>query len=378
MNGTLPLFPDAAREDHAVRDDDDDDDEARAKRIVATLSAGLASSEEVFEAFAALDELDSNAVLAALRPWTGEASDLESLDDDLRRAHGFPLRRPRLRTRSIVRDADVLDLGPLAEEQLRLAGRSYDGRDLSAEDRLDGEVEDSFAGTLELHTLADAGAPDDAPARFEVYFFAGDAGAIFRAGTTEMIGGISYGAVEMKDRVLREAIALALAAGVTEPSPADVQAEPPAAAVEAPMAEERRAKKTVKKVAAKKVTAQEKAAVEKEAAPKRASPKKSSARHEAAPKKAAAKKVGAKAKKMFAKEEAAPKKAAVKKIAARKKTSAKEEAAVKKVAAKKPTSEKVPKRAASESAPTKKPLAKRTATKKTATRKTTRKREASS
>jgi hypothetical protein len=49
----------------------------------------------------------------------------------------------------------VLDLGPIAEEQLRIAGRTWDGLDLEPEERLDGEREDTFAGTLVLFTFGD-------------------------------------------------------------------------------------------------------------------------------------------------------------------------------------------------------------------------------
>jgi hypothetical protein len=363
MNGTLPLFPDGRAASNA--EGADESDEERAKRIVAALSGGLATSEEVFEAFAALDSLDSKAVIEALRPWTGEASDPESLDDELRRAHGFPPRRPRLRTRSIVRDADVLDLGDVAEEQLRLAGKSYDGRDLLAEERLDGEVEGSFAGTLEVHTLVDEGAPDDARdvPRFEVYFFAGDAGAIFRAGTTEIVGGISYGAVEMKDRVLREAITAALAAGIREPT----QKAPAAgrehvvdhaAEVEAASAQTTKVtttKASAKKASAKKATA-EKAPVKKATATKttaeKAPAKKASAKKTTAEKTPVKKATAAKA---------PVKKATVKKTTAKKATA--EKASAKKSAGTtKTTAEKAP----AKKAPAKKTTAKKTTAKKRA------------
>jgi hypothetical protein len=126
----------------------------RARAIVASLSAGEPSSEEVFAAFAELDALPPDTVRDALGSWVGPPPDPAELDDATRRAHGLPSRPLRLRTLEVVRDADVLDLGPVAEEQLRIAGKSWDGVDREPEERLDGEIEGSFAGTLERRVLA--------------------------------------------------------------------------------------------------------------------------------------------------------------------------------------------------------------------------------
>src|SRR5690606_31951985 len=109
----------------------------------------------------------------------------------------------RLRTAAVVKDADVLDLGPVAEEQLRLSGKSYDGVDLEPEERLDGEREDSFAGTLEHRSFLDE---DTGERCFDVLLFAGDSGVVFRAGTTEQVGAVAYGIVEMSDRRARAAL----------------------------------------------------------------------------------------------------------------------------------------------------------------------------
>lgn len=191
---------------------------AQASAIVADLAKGFHSSEEVFAAFESLDALDPDIVRAALLQWTGVSSDPDSLDDATRRAHGLPPRRLRLRTTRIVRDADLLDLGPVVEEQVRVAGRSYDGLDLSAEERLDGEREDvSFAGSLALRTLAD----EEAPNRplFDVLHLTDDAGLVFRAGTAEIVGTIAYGTVEIADRQAREAIQRAL----SEPPPPEAE-----------------------------------------------------------------------------------------------------------------------------------------------------------
>jgi hypothetical protein len=187
------------------------DPHVRAKAIVAFLRTGEPSSADVFEAFWQLDALPVDAVRDALAAWTGPLPDLDRLDSATRIAHGLPLRPLRLRTLSVTRDADVLDLGPVVEEQLRLAGKSWDGADLPPEERLDGEVEGSFAGTLERRVLADAEAPGDTPL-YDVLLFAEDAGVVFAAGTATVVALIAYGKVEMRDRRARVALEKAITA----------------------------------------------------------------------------------------------------------------------------------------------------------------------
>ena len=177
----------------------------------------------------------------------------------------------------------MLDLGPVAEEQLRLAGKSWDDADLAPEERLDGELEGSFAGTLERRVLADADAPGDAPL-FDVLLFAEDSGVVFAAGTTKVVALIAYRRVEMRDRRTRVAIEEAIAA------PDDVVAaaiERPAATTKAAPIEKKRvarAKPVAKKTVAKKATAKKTAAKKtvkktaKKAAKKKAGAK-SRARH---------------------------------------------------------------------------------------------------
>jgi hypothetical protein len=181
----------------------------RAREIVASLRASEPSSAEVFDAFWELDKLPVDEVREAMAEWVGPLPERDRLDAATRRAHGLPMRRLRLRTLSIARDADVLDLGPIAEEQLRLAGKSWDGADLAPEERLDGEVEGSFAGTVARRVLADADAPDETPL-FDVLSFAGDSGVVFAAGTTNVVALIAYHKVEMKDRRTRVALQEAL------------------------------------------------------------------------------------------------------------------------------------------------------------------------
>jgi hypothetical protein len=187
-----------------------------ADAIVSRLRAGPETSDEVFIAFAELDALPEEVVRDALEPWLGSAPDAELLDDVTRAAHGFPPRKLRLRTLAIVKDADVLFLGSVAEDQLRAAGRSWDGLDLEPEERLDEETEHSFAGTLEHRTLA---AVDDTAGTplFEVLRFLGDSGVVFRAGTAVPIGYIADGRVEVIDARIRAALEEALRDEPLEP-----------------------------------------------------------------------------------------------------------------------------------------------------------------
>jgi len=213
-------------------------DSSRAREIVASLRAG--DFTDVFDAFWELDALPIDEVRDALATWTGPLPDL--------------IRPLRIHAVSIAKDADILDLGPVAEEQLRLAGKSWDGADLAPEDRLDGELEGSFAGTLERRVLADADAPGDL-ALFDVLLFAEDSGVVFAAGTANVVALIAYRKVEMRDRVTR----VALEEAIAPPSAvSSVEASPPppvVAAAEKTTKKKTVAKKTAKKTAAKKTSA---------------------------------------------------------------------------------------------------------------------------
>ena len=266
------------------------DPSARARAVVASLRAGEPSSAEVFEAFWQLDELPLDAVRDALEPWTGPLPDPDQLDPATRLAHGLPPPSLRLRTLSTTRDADVLDLGVVAEEQLRIAGTSWDGVDRPAEERLDDEVEGSFAGTLERRVVADANTPDEP--LYDVLRFAEDSGIVFAAGTTTVVALIAYGKVELRDQRTRIALETALA------GPEAVNAEPTA---DAPRPPKKRAPKkttpektTPKKTVAKKVTSKKtvaKKVTAKKTAAKKTTPKKATSKK--ATSKTAAKKTSA-------------------------------------------------------------------------------------
>ena len=324
----------------------------RAREIVASLRVD--EPADVFEAFWQLDSLPIDDVRDALVAWTGPLPDVDRLDTARRLALGLPLRPLRLRALSVATDADILDLGPVAEEQLRLAGKSWDGAELAAEDRLDGERDDSFAGTVERRVLADAEAPGDTPV-FDVLLFAEDSGVVFAAGTTNVVALIAYRKVEMRDRRTRIALEEALTpVEVVPPSGvvalAEVQAEE--TSVAAPIAKRRSA--AAKPVAKK--TAARKAAV-KQASTRKPAAKKTTAEM-ATVKKTTAKK-------------ATVKKTTTKKPAAKKATAKKP--AAKKAIAKKPavakTAKKAVKNAATKSVVKKKSATRGTLAAKGATRK---------
>lgn len=287
----------------------------RAHDIVASLRAGESNPADVFEAFWELDRLPIDEVRDALATWIGPEPDRNRLDAATCVARGIPARALHLRVVSVANDADVLDLGPLAEEQLRLAGVSWDGVDRTPEDRLDGEIEGSFAGTLERRVLADADAKDGPPL-FDVLLFAEDSGVVFEAGTTRIVALIAYRKVEMRDRrarlALEEAIATRRDAGALEPVvPPDVAVDA-AEKVSEPVADPAVAARTIEAPAATKA---------KKTATKRVGAKKAAS---AAPaKKIAAKKIAAKktVKKPGAKKTAKPsvaRKASAKKTGATK------------------------------------------------------------
>lgn len=243
----------------------------RARALVASLDEGEELSERVSEAFAELDELPPEVVRAELGEWLGPAADPEALDDAVRLAHGMPRRALHLRTIAVVKDADVLDLGAVAEEQLRIAGKSWDGADLESFERLDGEIEGSFAGTLEHRVLVDA---SDASAKplYDVLLHesGGASGVVFHAGTTRVAAMISDGIVEARDRRVRAALEACLA-----PAANDVLET-----IEAPIVDD--------------VPLAEPVTAKRPAGKKRAASKKSSASAEGAPAKATTKRAAAK------------------------------------------------------------------------------------
>jgi hypothetical protein len=175
-------------------------------------------TEDPFVEFESLDALPPDVVREALEPWLGEAPDIDRLDDAIRLRHGMPPRALHLETVTTVEDADVLDLGPVAERQLRIAGKTWDGADLEPEERLDGELEGSFAGTLRHVVLANV---ESGEPMFDVVRFHESCGVVFRAGTVQPVAFLADGIVETHDRRLRAALEETLGAARNEEPPRD-------------------------------------------------------------------------------------------------------------------------------------------------------------
>jgi hypothetical protein len=186
----------------------------RAREIVARLR-NAEGVDDLFLEFENLDSLPPDDVRAELEPWLGPAPSLDDLDDAMRKRHGLAPRALVLETVAVVEDADVLDLGAIADKQLRIAGKTWDGADLEPEERLDGELEGTFAGTLRHVVLADARTKTP---MFDVIRFHEDQGLVFRTGTLDVVAFIADGVVESRDRNVAAALTEALAPAKPKPT----------------------------------------------------------------------------------------------------------------------------------------------------------------
>jgi hypothetical protein len=135
------------------------------------------------------------------------------------------------------------ELSPIERAQLELAARKHDGKRVPAEKRFgpDDGSETSFGATIVFATLGEKG-----EARYDAVLFAGDAGSVFRHGTTREVAARIQGDLEASSPDLTVRLSDALG----------------------------RAERTRKKASPKK--ASPKKASPKKASPKKASPKKAS------------------------------------------------------------------------------------------------------
>lgn len=93
------------------------------------------------------------------------------------------------------RPESVSDLTPLEREQLRIALRGFDEEGLDAQAGLTAEEsERAFLAIVQIHTVADA----DGNALYDAFTYV-DQGAIFRAGTSDEIGGVAQGGVTLSE-----------------------------------------------------------------------------------------------------------------------------------------------------------------------------------
>jgi hypothetical protein len=189
----------------------------------------------------------------------------------------------------------VEDLNPIEREQLRAAGRFYDGDDRPVEDRLAGGVVEGDGSLFdtELWKVADGDLH-----LYDAWFYMGDSGTFFRAGTTEDVAMVIQSGLECEDPGIRAQLGPAMVEARLLPE-SDASYADFAAALAA-QGGQRSPKKSAKKAAAKKPAAKKPA---KKAAAKKPTAKKAPAKKPA--KKARAKK--ARAKKAPAKKPAAKK-----------------------------------------------------------------------
>lgn len=187
------------------------------KRALALVRKLVSPDSDVYELFAQLDALPPDAVLAALASTTGPSRPPEELDDDVRRVHGFPAPALQLTCTRVVTPAAGARLGQTTAEQIERACTTWDGLALPLAARLAEDGAHSLSGKIEHRTLDDL----DGMPQFDVVLLDGDSGAIFRAGTTDVFGTISYGKVEVRNRRERTALqqALSPAAAPAEPAP---------------------------------------------------------------------------------------------------------------------------------------------------------------
>jgi len=107
----------------------------------------------------------------------------------------------RFRDKRTIASAD--ELTPFEREQLRVAGQRYDGEDLPAETRLvpvgpDDYMEGSFAGSCTLWRIVDGDRHV-----YDAWFYMGDSGTFFVAGTSDDVAAVIQCGLQCDDRALR-------------------------------------------------------------------------------------------------------------------------------------------------------------------------------
>jgi hypothetical protein len=104
------------------------------------------------------------------------------------------------------------ELTAVEREQLRQAGKLYDGEDLTAAERLgdagdEVDEEQSFAGFVHLWRVVDG-----AEHRYDAWLYQVDSGTIFRAGTTDVAAEIIQFGLEAHSAEARRELGPALVA----------------------------------------------------------------------------------------------------------------------------------------------------------------------
>jgi len=97
-------------------------------------------------------------------------------------------------------------LAMIERDQLRVAGKRYDGRDLTSGRRL-APVGDGALADIVRWRLVDGGRH-----RFDAWLYAANSGTVFRVGTTEVVAEIIEGGLQCGDAELRLELGRAMVA----------------------------------------------------------------------------------------------------------------------------------------------------------------------
>lgn len=103
----------------------------------------------------------------------------------------------------------VEELNPSERDQLRAAGKLYDGVDRPAEDRLAGGVVEGDGSLFDTELWR---AVDGDKHLYDAWFYMGDSGTFFRAGTTEVIAEVIQCGLECEDPEVRAQLGPAMVA----------------------------------------------------------------------------------------------------------------------------------------------------------------------
>jgi hypothetical protein len=187
--------------------------------------------------------------------------------------------------------SSIEELRPIEREQLRMAGKFYDGDDRPAEDRLAGGVHEGDGSLFDTELWK---VVDGDHHLYDAWFYMGDSGTFFRAGTTEDVAMVIQSGLECEDPEIRSQLGPAMVEAKLLPETDGSYAEFSAALAQqegggAPAKPKAKpaAKKPAKQTAAKKATAKKPAAKK---APAKKAPAKKPAAKKAPAKKPAAKK----------------------------------------------------------------------------------------
>jgi hypothetical protein len=196
----------------------------RTRAIVGAIGSLQHPAYTIPPALELLDHFPSSELVIAILERTARGSDFPGRKDVKRRLRALGERHPfvmqalsealandpvptSLTLAKVFEPRTLGELDDVQKEQLRLAGLSYDGRDLPADARLaDDESETTFLGFLEFRTITD----DEGRPRYDALLYKIDRGIVFEAGTTNAIGAVVECVVDVPDRALRKALEIVL------------------------------------------------------------------------------------------------------------------------------------------------------------------------